>query len=72
MDMLAQAGNWDPYQFRLQNGRTRENAIYPTSINTTDPTQKTGNPYSGWGLPEALIEPATAFGWSSVGKDGVR
>lgn len=68
VDMLAQAGNWDPYQFRLQNGRTRENAIDPTSINTTDPTQKTGNPYSGWGLPEALIEPATAFGWSSAWK----
>lgn len=65
VDLLCQAGNVDPYQFRLQNIRTRKNAVDPTSINTIDSTQQTGNPYSGWGLPEALIEPATAFGWES-------
>jgi CO/xanthine dehydrogenase Mo-binding subunit len=64
VDLLAQALNMDPYQLRLKNGRTRANAFDPT---TSDPVggNGAGNPYTSWGLPEALIEPATQFNWSS-------
>jgi CO/xanthine dehydrogenase Mo-binding subunit len=66
VDQLAKALNMDPLQFRLKNGRTRANAVDPTSINPADPSQQTGNPYTGWGMPEALIEPANQFNWNSV------
>jgi CO/xanthine dehydrogenase Mo-binding subunit len=63
IDQLAMNLNMDPYQFRLKNGRTRQNAFDPTTSNPLEPG--TGFPYTGWGLPEALIEPATQFNWSS-------
>ena len=65
VDMLAKAANIDPLKFRLTNGRSRKNAVDPTAALPGDPTGQTGAPYTGWGMPEALIAPANQFQWSS-------
>ena len=68
VDMLAEAYNMDPSQFRLQNMRTAAYTDNTTSPPTVYPNtafdHSTGYPFSGFGQPQDHLNATKAFNWS--------